>query len=97
MLNGVSKLELKLTYDIAKDLWDYDPLEGTFAWKKRDVSTFRSKNHWLKYNESKVGTVCGTLTKRGYIVLGFGGSQYYAHRLAWLFSQGEWQIGRAHV
>jgi len=90
MTSGTSKAESKLTLDIAKELWDYDPTEGTFTWKLRDKEHFRSENHWLKYVESKVGTLCGTLTKRGYIVLGYDGSQYYAHRLAWLFVTGEW-------
>lgn len=90
MTNGVSTAELKLTLETAKEIWDYDPVEGTLTWKQRSRDRFSSENRWLKYNESKAGTSCGTLTKRGYVVVSFDGTQYYVHRLVWLLSYGEW-------
>jgi len=90
MTNGVSKAESRLTLDTAKELWDYDSVEGSLTWKQRDRDKFTSENRWLKHKESKAGTICGTLTKRGYVVVSFDGVQYYVHRLAWLLSYGEW-------
>lgn len=38
----------------------------------------------------KVGSVAGTLSKRGYIDICIDVQVYKAHRLAWLYTYGEW-------
>jgi hypothetical protein len=37
-----------------------------------------------------LGKVAGTTNAAGYIVIGIDGKDYYAHRLAWLFTRGRW-------
>lgn len=37
----------------------------------------------------KSGDIAGTLRKDGYIVISISKKPYYAHRLAWLFTKGE--------
>lgn len=46
--------------------------------------------HWIKTKRApiNVGDVAGTPTPQGYISVGFGGRNYKAHRLAWLFCHG---------
>ena len=90
MRGGKNNREDNLTFEVASKLWNYDPDNGLLQWKERDRDQFTSENRWLKFNESKAGTVCGTKTKRGYLVTGFDGSQYYVHRIAWLLHYGEW-------
>lgn len=36
-----------------------------------------------------IGKQAGTLQKRGYSTIGIDGKRYYAHRLAWLYKNGE--------
>lgn len=60
-----------------KEWLDYDPATGFFSWKKyrRNIT---------------VGEAAGCHDKStGYIVIGFSGKLYYAHRLALLFATGE--------
>lgn len=57
---------------------DYDPLTGIFRWK---VDRFAVKP----------GDIAGSLWKgSGYQRVRFAGREYAAHRLAWLFTYGEW-------
>lgn len=36
-----------------------------------------------------MGDIAGTTTDNGYVLIAFGGQQYEAHRLAWLYVYGE--------
>jgi len=38
----------------------------------------------------KAGSLCNTLSSKGYVRIFFNGSRYLAHRLAWLFTYGYW-------
>lgn len=59
----------------------YDPATGHFSW----LGTGRGR---------KIGQAAGNLTNRGYVHIAFNGVRYAAHRLAWLFSYGEWPNGQ---
>lgn len=63
-----------LTGDILRDLLQYDPQLGTFAW--------RSSRSGQK---ARVGCI-----KDGYLVIRVLGRAYRAHRLAWLYVHGHW-------
>lgn len=56
-------------------LYDYDMVSGLFT-RKTTVS------RWKK------GVVAGYINADGYVVIGIDGSEYYGHRLAWLYVHG---------
>jgi hypothetical protein len=60
------------------DFLNYDPETGVFIWK---VNTARS---------GKIGNIAGNVNCRGYRSIWINGLQFYAHRLAWAMSHGEW-------
>lgn len=61
---------------------DYNPETGEFHWK---VAVAR---------RTRVGSLAGHVNKfSGYLQIRVGYSLYYAHRLAWLLTYGEWPEG----
>ena len=66
-----------MTLDKFKEILRYDPIEGLFYWTKNR-------------GRSTAGSVAGHKNSRGYIKIKTGGVSYSAHRLAILFSTGEW-------
>jgi HNH endonuclease/AP2 domain len=69
-----------LTQDLLKSQLNYNPDTGIFT---RKVSNS---------NFVKVGDVAGYADKDGYIIIGVCGTQYKAHRLAWLYMTGSWPV-----
>ena len=70
-----------MTFDKASKLFRYDPKSGKIYWindrgKKVKAGSEAGYNH--------------TSLSSNYRVLRFSGSQYLAHRMAWLLSHGEW-------
>lgn len=59
----------------------YNPETGQFIWVE---PTGR---------RAKVGDIAGSLWPSGYVGITCGGKRYLAHRLAWLFTYGEWPSG----
>jgi len=56
---------------------DYNDDSGQFVWR-------------VKMGSSGPGRVAGHLNRAlGYVVIGFGGKNYYAHRLAWMMRVGD--------
>ena len=70
-------MKQRLTAVRLREVLDYDPQSGVFKWR---ISTNRSM---------KVGDIAGT-NCRGYVYIGFSGTVYRAHRLAWLYVNGVW-------
>ena len=71
-----------ITADRLREIYNYNPDTGIFT---RAICLNR---RW------PVGTVAGTLRKKGhgagYVSINCGGVVYLAHRLAWLYVTGEW-------
>jgi hypothetical protein len=65
-----------ITQSRLHELLSYDPETGVFAWKKRT-------------GRCSAGAIAGCQDDRGYVVLSIDGKRYYAHRLAWLYSTGQ--------
>ncbi len=62
-----------------KDIFKYDKDTGVFTWNIATGST-------------KKGKVAGTQTKAGYVQIQYKCKTYLAHRLAWLYVNGEYPI-----
>ena len=69
-----------ITAERLREVLDYDPATGVFTWKAR-TSPFSRVN---------VGDVAGGLKTKGYIRIKLDGRELLAHRLAWLYVNGEW-------
>jgi hypothetical protein len=67
-----------ITQEQLKELLDYNSTTGEFTWK---VS---------RGNCYKPGQTAGCLSMHGYITIGINSRNYKAHRLAWLYTHGEW-------
>lgn len=70
-----------LTVQRLKELLRYDPETGVF---------YRLKGTG---KGAHVGAVAGSKTKFGYIVISADRHPYMAHRLAWLYTTGDWPAG----
>lgn len=58
----------------------YDPLTGIFTWKQLPKNT----------SAVKLGSVAGSYTSQDYIMIRANKKGWLAHRLAWLFTYGDW-------
>ena len=68
---------MELTQEYLKSILDYDPETGLFT------------NKIMRSPRALTGEVAGTLNGRGYIQIGINGKRYIAHRLAFLYVEGE--------
>ena len=68
-----------ITQDQLKELLKYNPETGLFYWQK--------SSRW-----TTIHSVAGT-TKDTYVKIRINGKNYYAHRLAWLYTYGIWPKG----
>lgn len=65
------------TLSRVQDLLSYDQESGALTW--RDAR-----------GRSPAGSNAGHMRKDGYLIIGFDGGKYLAHRIAWLLTHGEW-------
>ena len=68
----------KPTVERVKELLDYDPETGVFTWRVKRGGAVNA------------GDIAGTKDGRGYWQIGIDRTLYLAHRLAWLYTYGEW-------
>ena len=68
-----------LTQARLKELLHYDAETGIFTWKESRGSI-------------KEGRIAGTVGAKGYHQIGVDGARHYAHRLAWLFINGDYPV-----
>lgn len=66
---------------LLRSVFQYDPITGIITWVR--PSCYRIKS----------GQVAGSVGKKGYVQVVFDGTQYRAHRLAWLLQTGQWPVG----
>ena len=66
-----------ITQNRLKEVLDYDPDTGNFNWKVYRGGT------------AKIGVVAGSIKKYGYRYIRVDSGDYFAHRLAWLYSYGK--------
>jgi hypothetical protein len=65
-------------YELAKQLFDYDPIIGHLRWK---VS---------RQGNNGIGTIPGSIQKNGYRAVSFNGKLKYEHRIIFLWHNGRW-------
>lgn len=75
----------ELTHDIACDLLMYCAETGELRWRK-------SPRYRIP-----AGAIAGNTNKRGYKQVRVLGKRYYAHRLIWLMTYGEWPAVIDHI
>jgi hypothetical protein len=82
----------------ARELLGYDPETGILRWKPRPLSSFPNVRIAKSWNAKHAGKVAGSVTastaryKRKQVWLKT--KAYYAHRVAWLITHGEWPAGQ---
>ena len=67
-----------MTPEQARQYLSYEPATGVLRWRAK-ISA-----------KTVVGREAGSLSPTGYVLVGFQGKRYYAHRIAWLMQTGEW-------
>jgi HNH endonuclease len=67
-----------ISHDKIIEYLDYEPDTGIFRWKKTSAS------------KGPKGSIAGTMTKSGYLQIGFCGIVVRAHRLAWFYVHKKW-------
>lgn len=71
----------KLTQSRLREVLNYDPETGVFTWAIQ------------RGNRCPLGGEAGGAATDGYIYIRVDGKLYCAHRLAWLYVNGEWPVG----
>jgi hypothetical protein len=85
--------DFKLTQEIAKEFWDYDPETGIFIWKFRDRKWFVTEGSFKSVNTRLAGKrAFYTVDGKGYYHQNLYYKFYRAHRVAWLWIYGEWPL-----
>ena len=74
-------MKREISQELLRDRLDYNPITGVFTWIKCP-----------KHN-SLVGTRAGTPDTYGHIRISIYNKPHAAHRLAWMYSYGEWPKG----
>lgn len=71
---------------------DYDSDTGIFTWKTRPVNHFVSSHGYKVWNAKYAGKVAGRTSRtragKNYCQISIGKVLFYAHRIAWVISQG---------
>lgn len=72
-----------LTQNELKSVLHYDPKTGVFTWRDCHVN-----------NAIKPDRTAGCINSWGYRIIAIRDVRYRAHRLAWLYTYGEWPKGQ---
>lgn len=79
-----------LTQDYLKKVVKYDFESGEIFWLKRPLEHFKNESSCNGWNKKYSGKKAVTLDGKGYRVMNIDGKRYLVHRLAWLYTYGEW-------
>lgn len=84
----------KFSLEYLKECLDYNEITGVFTWKERPLHHFTAEWSWINWNKRWAGLVAGWEDKikgnRSYWKISVNGENHKAHRLAWVFLNGEW-------
>lgn len=77
--------------DLLIALLSYDPVSGAFHWKQRPREFFKTDGSHLSWNSRNACRQAGATAfsgTRDYLKITVLGTQYFAHRLAWIITHG---------
>lgn len=69
-----------ITQSQLQELLHYNENTGIFTWRQKTSHASRIQ----------IGDIAGSVDSKGYICVGINNKRYKAHRLAWLYINGEW-------
>lgn len=76
--------------DYLIECFDYNPNDGSFCWKQRPESHFKTSHAWKAWNARTAGRPAfSSLDATGRHVTCLGGRQLFAHRVAYFIGTGE--------
>ncbi len=79
------RMKSALTYQRLRELLSYEPETGLFTW----LVDRKCGAGGVKF-AARAGDRAGFIDPKGYIKISIDSSDYFAHRLAFLFMTGEW-------
>jgi HNH endonuclease/AP2 domain len=82
-----------LSIDRVKHLLDYEKSTGTFSWRERDRSEFKTHLSWHCFETRFCGKRAGNSHASGYTYISIDAKLYAAHRLVWLMENHKWPDG----
>lgn len=82
----------ELPQETLRALLKYDPENGTFTWRRREISSFSNAAKGRSWNTRYADKWAGVKT-HGYLKIAVFNKKYYAHRLAFLYITGSFPCG----
>jgi hypothetical protein len=85
------------TASLVRQLFTYDAKTGELTHNQRDMTLFHREGDMLRWNTCFAGKCATSLGKNGYLSVGISNKRYFAHRIAWLITHGEWPDTIDHI
>lgn len=82
MYSTFREMRFMLTQEYLKEILQYNENTGIFTWLKKTTNCI--------HNRIVVGSVAGSVSKRGYLQIVINNKRYFSHRLAWLYVYGKY-------
>lgn len=82
---GVSNI----TIDYLLEALTYYPETGIFIWNYRPIHHFKNKRAHSSWNARYARKAAGKISKNGYHVISINNKNYYSHRLAYMYINGD--------
>lgn len=81
-----------------RELFTYDGKTGELRWQPRPLADFPSACAWKIWNKRYAGSIAGYILNTGHRIVTIGrGRAVLAHRIAWMYTYGEWPNVTDHI